>query len=352
MHTTEWYGLHIHRYTEQDAFLVDAVAPAVAPLYDSGVLERSFFLRYWQGGHHIRLRLRLAGPDPESGERHVREVAGRLAAHLAEFPGGPGPTAEEFRDAQATMAALESETPDELRPPDSIHRVPYTPEYGKYGGEDGVAIAERFFDRSSAVALAALRAIDGSSAKRLGTAFSMMLRGLGAARLSPADMAAFFAHYCVVRASMLMPKPAHLSWEEAACNPLCAGTAYRMLVSDNGARMKQGDVVLIWGATGGLGAYGVQFVKNGGGIAVGVVSSAAKEELALKLGAAGIARYPLDEKADVILDAAGGELFDQALDSLASFGRLVSYGNAWFAWYMRRLAERPANVWFLIRNLV
>ena len=93
-----------------------------------------------------------------------------------------------------------------------------------------------------------------------------------------------FAHYCVVRASMLMPKPAHLSWEEAACNPLCAGTAYRMLVSDNGARMKQGDVVLLWGATGGVGAYGVQFVKNGGGIAVGVVSSAAKEDLARKLG--------------------------------------------------------------------
>ncbi|OLF17390.1 crotonyl-CoA carboxylase/reductase [Actinophytocola xanthii] len=93
-----------------------------------------------------------------------------------------------------------------------------------------------------------------------------------------------FAHYCVVRASMLMRKPAHLSWEEAACNPLCAGTAYRMLVSEHSARMKQGDVVLIWGATGGLGAYGVQFVKNGGGIAVGVVSSAAKEELARKLG--------------------------------------------------------------------
>ena len=93
-----------------------------------------------------------------------------------------------------------------------------------------------------------------------------------------------FGHYCVVRASMLMRKPGHLSWEEAASNPLCAGTAYRMLVSDHGARMKQGDVVLIWGATGGLGAYGVQFVKNGGGIAVGVVSSADKEDLARKLG--------------------------------------------------------------------
>ncbi|MGH7754208.1 MAG: proline dehydrogenase family protein [Gemmatimonadales bacterium] len=31
---------------------------------------------------------------------------------------------------------------------------------------------------------------------------------------------------------------------------------------------------------------------------------------------------------------------------------LISYGTAWFAWYMRRLAERPANVWFVLRNLV
>ena len=31
---------------------------------------------------------------------------------------------------------------------------------------------------------------------------------------------------------------------------------------------------------------------------------------------------------------------------------LISYGGAWFAWYMRRLAERPANVWFVVRNLV
>jgi len=31
---------------------------------------------------------------------------------------------------------------------------------------------------------------------------------------------------------------------------------------------------------------------------------------------------------------------------------LISYGSAWFPWYMRRLAERPANVWFLVRNIV
>ncbi|MFJ1745730.1 lantibiotic dehydratase C-terminal domain-containing protein [Streptomyces sp. NPDC088116] len=194
----KWYGLHIHRYTDQDTFLTDAVAPAVAPLYGTGEIDRAFFLRYWQGGHHIRLRFRLTGHAPESGERAVRDVADRLSAHLAAFPGGYGYAPEEFRAAQATMAALESEATDELRPPDSVHRVPYVPEYGKYGGEAGVDIAERFFDRSSAVALAALAGIGGSSAKRLGTAFSAMLRGLSAARLSPAGMRDFFAHYCVV----------------------------------------------------------------------------------------------------------------------------------------------------------
>jgi crotonyl-CoA reductase len=92
------------------------------------------------------------------------------------------------------------------------------------------------------------------------------------------------AHYAVARASQLIPKPAHLTWEEAAANPLCAGTAYRMLVGEHGARIKQGDIVLIWGAAGGLGSYAVQFVKNGGGIAVGVVGSDRKAELLRRLG--------------------------------------------------------------------
>ena len=30
---------------------------------------------------------------------------------------------------------------------------------------------------------------------------------------------------------------------------------------------------------------------------------------------------------------------------------LISYGERWFPWYMRRLAERPANVWFVVRNM-
>jgi crotonyl-CoA reductase len=57
-----------------------------------------------------------------------------------------------------------------------------------------------------------------------------------------------------------------------------------MLVSKNGANMKQGDVVLIWGASGGIGAYAVQYVLNGGGIPVGVVSSPEKAAILREMG--------------------------------------------------------------------
>ncbi|MFM7685143.1 MAG: crotonyl-CoA carboxylase/reductase [Actinomycetota bacterium] len=92
------------------------------------------------------------------------------------------------------------------------------------------------------------------------------------------------ADLSVVKANQLMPKPAHLTWEEAAVNALCNSTSYRMLVSKNGAQMKQGDVVLIWGATGGIGAYATQYVLNGGGIPVCVVSNAEKAQILRNMG--------------------------------------------------------------------
>jgi crotonyl-CoA reductase len=92
------------------------------------------------------------------------------------------------------------------------------------------------------------------------------------------------ADLAVVKINQLLPKPAHLTWEEAAVNALCNSTSYRMLVSRNGAAMKQGDVVLVWGATGGIGAYAAQYVLNGGGIPVCVVSSSDKAEILKSMG--------------------------------------------------------------------
>jgi len=93
------------------------------------------------------------------------------------------------------------------------------------------------------------------------------------------------AELALVKANQLMPKPDHLSWEEAACPGLVNSTAYRQLVSHHGANMKQGDTVLVWGASGGLGSYATQYALGGGAIPVCVVSSPEKAEICRRMGA-------------------------------------------------------------------
>jgi crotonyl-CoA reductase len=102
------------------------------------------------------------------------------------------------------------------------------------------------------------------------------------------------ADISMVKANQLMPMPTHLTWEEAASLGLVMATSYRMLVGENAARMKQGDVVLIWGATGGLGGFATQFVLNGGGIPVCVVSSPEKAEVLRRIGV----EHIIDRKAE------------------------------------------------------
>ena len=92
------------------------------------------------------------------------------------------------------------------------------------------------------------------------------------------------ADLTVVKANQLMPKPKHLTWEEAACNALCNSTSYRMVVSPHAGNLTQGDAWLVWGATGGIGGYAVQYVLNGGGTPVGVVSSDKRRRLLNEMG--------------------------------------------------------------------
>src|SRR5690349_18985095 len=93
------------------------------------------------------------------------------------------------------------------------------------------------------------------------------------------------AELALVKSNQLMPKPDHLTWEEAASPGLVNSTAYRQLVSRNGAGMKQGDNVLIWGASGGRGGYATQLAIGGGATPVCVVSSPDKVEICHRLGA-------------------------------------------------------------------
>src|SRR5919201_101510 len=94
-----------------------------------------------------------------------------------------------------------------------------------------------------------------------------------------------FAQFAKVQAQQLLPKPAHLAWEEAASYGLTYFTAYRMLIDR--AQLQAGQRVLIWGAAGGLGVFATQLCKLAGADAVGVVSSDEKGKLIEQLGAIG-----------------------------------------------------------------
>jgi crotonyl-CoA carboxylase/reductase len=94
-----------------------------------------------------------------------------------------------------------------------------------------------------------------------------------------------FAQFTKVQAQQLLPKPAALSWEEAASYGLTYFTAYRMLLTQ--CDLQAGHRVLIWGAAGGLGVFATQLCKLTGAESVGVVSSPEKGELVAELGATG-----------------------------------------------------------------
>jgi len=123
-----------------------------------------------------------------------------------------------------------------------------------------------------------------------------------------------FADVALVQANQLLAKPEHLTWEEAASLALVNTTVYRMLVGNHGAQMRQGDVVLVWGAATGVGGFATQYVLNGGGIPVCVVSGAERVEAVRKMGA----ELVIDRKA---------EGFEFWKDGKQDFGTIRAFGK-------------------------
>lgn len=96
-----------------------------------------------------------------------------------------------------------------------------------------------------------------------------------------------FGQFCIAQAHQVLPKAPHLSWEEAAAPTLVGTTAYRMLFGWEGNLLKEDDVVLVWGGSGGLGSQAIQLIKNHGAKAVAVVSDDERGEYTKKMGAVG-----------------------------------------------------------------
>ena len=97
-----------------------------------------------------------------------------------------------------------------------------------------------------------------------------------------------FGQFCRVQSRQLLERPKHLTWEESACYTLTLATAFRMLYGHQGHRLQPGQNVLVWGASGGLGVFGVQICAAAGANAIGVISDPTKKDYVLGLGAKGV----------------------------------------------------------------
>jgi NADPH:quinone reductase-like Zn-dependent oxidoreductase len=135
-----------------------------------------------------------------------------------------------------------------------------------------------------------------------------------------------FAEKVAVPRRNLVPKPATLSFEEAACLPTAYLTAYRMLFDKSGAQ--PGSTILVQGAGGGV-ATALILLGRASGYRVWVTSrSEAKREAALKLGAdrAFATGERLPERVDVVMETVGQATCGHSLRSLRPGGRIVISG--------------------------
>jgi NADPH:quinone reductase-like Zn-dependent oxidoreductase len=139
-----------------------------------------------------------------------------------------------------------------------------------------------------------------------------------------------FAEYAVTRAGRLAPKPANLSFEQAAAVPISALTALQA-VRDQ-AELQAGQKVLIIGASGGVGTFAVQIAKAYGAEVTGVCSTA-KVELVRSLGADHVIDYTREDfldrerRYDAILDIGGNSRLSRLRRALTPRGRLVIVGG-------------------------
>ena len=148
-----------------------------------------------------------------------------------------------------------------------------------------------------------------------------------------------YAEHATAPAALTFPIPDGVDDGTALALLLQGLTAYHLLQTS--ARLGTGESVVVHAAAGGVGSLAVQLAgAMGAGWVIATASSEEKRRLALELGAAEAIDSSADglgerieeanhgAKVDVVLEMAGGKVFEQSLAALAPFGRLVTYGIA------------------------
>jgi crotonyl-CoA carboxylase/reductase len=132
-----------------------------------------------------------------------------------------------------------------------------------------------------------------------------------------------YCQFARAQAHQCQPKPKRLTWEEAGCFLLCGSTAYRMLMGWPPHVVEPGDVVLVWGAAGGLGSLALGITKALGGRAVAVVSDDAKRQFCLDAGAAGVINRNAFAHWGRMPDTGDGKAYGEWAKGARAFGKAI-----------------------------
>jgi NADPH2:quinone reductase len=148
-----------------------------------------------------------------------------------------------------------------------------------------------------------------------------------------------YADFVVADEASLIRKPEQLDVYQAVALPLQALSAYHIITTMG--RLQEGESILIHAAAGGVGSLAVQLANLfGAGKVLATASTDSKRQLAKQLGADKVIDYTQDNwdqhirdltggrGVDVILEMAGGDVFQRSVHCLAPFGRLIIYGVA------------------------
>ncbi|MGK5500625.1 lantibiotic dehydratase C-terminal domain-containing protein [Streptomyces sp. URMC 125] len=155
---SDWVCAHIFYDTDQDALLTECARPLVRELTADGLVQRYFFLRYWEGGPHVRLRLLpLRTADRAEVERRA---ARRIRAFLADTPAADVVDRSRFAQVARGLADLEGRPGHDhvVRPNNSVDFPAYEREHGDYGYGAAIGAVERHFHESSELALSVVAA--------------------------------------------------------------------------------------------------------------------------------------------------------------------------------------------------
>lgn len=144
----KWFSYHIfiHDMTEHDSFLTNYLKPLL--ITEKANLEQFFFIRYWQGGPHIRFRFKSPVP-----ERIIQQLEITFNNFKKNYIPGFSLTKAEYYQNHSFDGKQPSEEELYWHEDGTIIEIPYEAEYARYGGKLAMSHSEKLFQQSSVLAL-------------------------------------------------------------------------------------------------------------------------------------------------------------------------------------------------------